>query len=149
MDSKPHFQAEGQSTLAPYLIVAGADELMAFMRQVLGAQDRRRIATADGAVMHAEMQVGDSVVMLGDTGPNAPLTTAMLHVYVPDVEAAYGRALAAGAAAIQPPSDQPHGDRMAAVKDPFGNTWWLATHVAAVPPEEIQARYDEARQPAG
>ena len=104
----------------------------------------------DGSVWHADMIVGDSHVMMGQAGgPNKPFP-AMLYAYLPDVDAVYERALAAGAKSVQPPSTQFYGDRHGAVEDCCGNQWWIATHVEDVPEDELQRRAEEvARQRAG
>jgi PhnB protein len=136
----------GYSTVSPYLNVVGADRLIDFMQQVFDAQEQERILRSDGVIMHAEVRIGDSVVMLGEVGEGMPATPAMLHVYVPDADAAYQRALAAGATSVQAPADQPHGDRLGGARDDFGNFWWFATHLEDVPREEIQRRMDAARK---
>lgn len=84
--------------------------------------------------MHAEVQLGDSVIMLADASDEAQVKTAMIHLYVPDVDADYKRALEAGGESIREPTDQTYGDRSAAVKDRWGNEWWLATHIKDVAP---------------
>jgi uncharacterized glyoxalase superfamily protein PhnB len=90
--------------------------------------------------MHAELRLGDSLVMIAEASAQYGPFPAMLHLYLEDVDAVYRRALAAGAAALQEPADQFYGDRTAGVRDAFGNTWWLATHIEDVPLEEMQRR---------
>lgn len=94
--------------------------------------------------MHAELRLGDSVIMLSDASPEFPARSAMIHIYVPDTDAAYRRAVAAGAKPIREPADQFYGDRSAGVEDAFGNYWWIATHVEDIPPEEMERRATEA-----
>jgi uncharacterized glyoxalase superfamily protein PhnB len=130
----------GYHTVTPYLIVEGADKLIEFMKQAFGAQARGRMGPPDGPVMHAEVQIGDSVVMLADAGGENPPIPAMIHLYVDDADAFYQRALKAGASSLREPADQFYGDRSAGVKDAFGNQWWLATHVEDVSPEEMEKR---------
>jgi uncharacterized glyoxalase superfamily protein PhnB len=119
----------GYSTVSPYLIVAGAAETIAFLEAVLGAVEVRRVARADGLVMHAEVRLGESLIMLADAAKGWPPVPAHVHVYVPDVDAAYRRALDAGATAVQEPGQGADEDRRAGVADPIGTTWWLATRV--------------------
>ncbi len=86
----------------------------------------------DGSIMHAEVEIGDSVVMIGGVSGEFSPKTAMLHLYVPDVDAWYKRAVEAGAESLRKPTDQPYGDRSAGLKDGWGNEWWLATHIKDV-----------------
>jgi uncharacterized glyoxalase superfamily protein PhnB len=100
-----------------------------FVTEVLGGSVLMRLDREDGSLMHASLTVGDSVVMLGGAGGDFPGFPVWLHVYVPDVDATYRRALARGAESVQEPSEKGDGDRRGGVKDPAGNTWWIATHV--------------------
>jgi PhnB protein len=120
---------EGFHTLTPYLIVNGATQLLDFMKQVFGAEERFRVAKPDGTIMHAEVNIGDSIIELSDAGEQYPPRLAAIHLYVADVDGAYQRALAAGSTSISAPADQPYGDRDAGVKDPFGNRWYIGMHV--------------------
>ncbi len=136
---------EGYHSVTPYLIVQGAAQLIDFMKEALGAEETFRMPTPSGAIGHAEVKIGDSMVMLADaSGAENPPMPAMLHVYVEDVDAKYRRALQAGATSVREPADQFYGDRSAGVKDKFGNQWWLATHVEDVPPEEMAKRAQAA-----
>jgi PhnB protein len=120
----------GYSTVSPYLIVAGAQTVIDFLKQTFGAAELRRYDGPDGSIMHAEVRIGDTVVMLGDAGENWPALPSHLHVYVDDVDATYLRALEAGARSVQPPQRKEQDpDRRAGVKDRTGNTWWIATQV--------------------
>ena len=102
-----------------------------------------------GAIMHAEMRIGDTMVMLSDATPENPPMPIMIHLYVEDADRVYKRALAAGASSLREPADQFYGDRSAGVKDAFGNQWWLATHIEDVSPQELQKRAAAMGQPAG
>jgi PhnB protein len=127
----PSFKPDGYSTVSPYLIAAGAQHVIDFTRRAFGASELRRFDLPDGSIMHAEVRIGDTVVMVGDAGGDWPAVPAHLHVYVEDVDATYQRALAAGGVAVQAPErkgDDP--DRRGGVKDPAGNTWWISTQVA-------------------
>jgi PhnB protein len=120
----------GYSTVSPYLIAAGAQAVIDFLKQVFGAKELRRYDLPDGSIMHAEVGIGDSVVMLGDAGENWPPVRAHLHVYVDDVDATYRRALEAGGVSVQVPERKREDpDRRGGVRDPAGNTWWIATQV--------------------
>jgi PhnB protein len=122
---------QGYTSVAPYLVVAGAQRVLDFVKQVFGAVPLRRFDMPDGTVMHAEVRIDDTVVMLGDAGPEWPPIPAFLHVYVPDVDAVYGRALEAGGVSVQVPVQKPGDpDKRGGVKDPAGNTWWISTQVA-------------------
>lgn len=136
---------DGFHSVTPYLIVDGADRLIDFMKQVFGAEEQFRMDSPQG-IGHAEVRIGDSVIMLSDANDQTPPRTTMLHIYLPDVDAAYQRALKAAAKSVREPADQFYGDRSAGVEDEFGNQWWLATHVEDVPPDEMERRASEAMQ---
>jgi len=140
-DAKPIPQ--GFHTVTPYLTVSGAAGVIDFLKQVFGAAEVMRMNWPDGSVAHAEMRIGDSNLMLSDARGECRPMPASLYVYVDDVDAAYNRALQAGAAAIMPPADQFYGDRHGAVRDAAGNQWSIATHVEDVAPEEMQRRQEE------
>lgn len=130
----------GYHTVTPYLVVRGVPSLIEFVQQTFDAQEIVRMARPDGIVMHAEVRIGDSMVMMGEhTGDSEP-KTAMLYVYVEDVDTVYQRAVAAGGVSISEPANQFYGDRHGGVKDAFGNQWWIATHVEDVPPDEMARR---------
>jgi PhnB protein len=141
---------EGFHSVTPYLTVHDAAEAIRFYERAFGATEMMRLPMGD-KIGHAEIKVGDSIVMLSDEWPDmgklSPRTrggaTAGLMVYLEDVDAAYARALEAGASAEQPLTDQFWGDRSGSVTDPFGHTWMLATHVEEVPPEEMGRRMEE------
>ena len=140
---------DGYHTVTPYLIVDRAAELIDFTKRAFGAEEMFRMPGPGGAIMHAEIRIGDSVVMLSDASTENPSTSTMIHLYVEDVDAVYQRAVEAGASSLREPENQFYGDRSGGVKDAFGNQWWLATHVEDVSPEELQRRQDElARQQA-
>lgn len=122
----------GYNTLSPYIVAPGAQAVIDFAKTVFDAVELRRYDLPGGAVMHAEFRIGDTVVMIGDAGPQCPPVPAWMHVYVDDVDATYLRALAAGAASLQEPTQRPgESDKRGGVKDPSGNSWWIATQVQA------------------
>jgi PhnB protein len=120
----------GFHSITPYVITTGADAVMAFTKAVFGATERIRVPAGDGKVMHAEMQIDDSVAEFSDGSAEWPPRPCNLHVYVPDADAAYRRALDAGATSLYAPMDQPYGDRECGVADAGGNYWFIATHRA-------------------
>lgn len=134
---------DGYHTVTPYLIVQGADKLLDFMKQVFAAEETVRMPRADGSVGHAEVRIGDSVVMMGEASEQFPSLPGSIHLYVDDCDATYGRALEAGATSVQEPANQFYGDRSAGVRDLAGNLWWIATHVEDVPEEEMAKRAQE------
>lgn len=127
------FKPDAYNAVSPYLMAAGAQRVIDFARTVFGATDLRRFDAPDGKVFHAEFRVGDTVIMVADGDPPGgkwPAFPAWLHVYVPDVDQTYRRALAAGAIPVQEPSrKEGDPDRRGGVMDPAGNTWWIATQI--------------------
>jgi uncharacterized glyoxalase superfamily protein PhnB len=131
---------DGYQTVIPYLLVEGAAELTTFLTNAFGAKVRQRLDRPDGSVMHVELQIGDSVVMIGEPMAEFGPMPGSIYLYVEDCDAFYQRALQAGAVSVMPPTDMPHaGERYGGVKDGSGNLWWIATHIEDVSPEE-QAR---------
>jgi PhnB protein len=134
--------------VAPYLFVDGASAAIDFYCSVLGARERTRMSGAAGEVFHAELELGDSIIMLGDQNPDMDVrgpraiggTPMMLHVYVENVDNVFERAIGAGAKVLRPVEDQFYGDRSGRFEDPFGHRWDIATHVEDVPPEEMEKR---------
>ncbi len=117
------------TTVSPYLIVAGASTTIDFLTQVLGAKELRRFPDPGGRIMHAEVRIGDTVVMLADGAEGWPPVPSYVHVYVSDVDETYQRALAAGATPVQEPVKKADEDKRGGVKDAGGTTWWIATKV--------------------
>jgi PhnB protein len=130
--------------VTPYLIVNDAGKLIDFVKEAFGAKERVRMPGPGGTVAHAEVEIGDSIVMMG-TNPD-DLFPAMLYVYFDDADATYNKALAAGATSHEEPNDTFYGDRRAEVRDQFGNRWSIATHTEDVSPEEMDRRMKEMMQ---
>jgi uncharacterized glyoxalase superfamily protein PhnB len=120
---------KGLNNVNVYMHPLRAEPVIGFLKRAFGARELAKYATPDGVVVHAEIQVGDSVVEMGESHGKYPPMPTMFYMYVPDCDGAYRRALAAGATSISEPTDQPYGDRSAGVKDVFGNTWYIATHI--------------------
>jgi PhnB protein len=121
------FKPTGYSTVSPYLIVADAAATIRFLEQVLDGRLLRSFPDDQGRLMHAEVRIDDTVVMLADSAPEWPPVAAFAHVYVMDVDATYERALAAGATSVQVPEKKQDEDKRGGVKDAGGTTWWIAT----------------------
>lgn len=127
------FIPKGLRAVTPYLHPKGTGKMIEFLKQAFDAEEVERDESPDGAVMHAKIRIGDSILEMGEAhGEFQPMPT-MIHLYVNDADATYQRALQAGATSIVPPSDTPYGDRSAAVSDPSGNQWYIATHIRDVP----------------
>lgn len=134
--------------LMPYLIVDGAAAAIDFYTSVFGATERMRMPGPNGRIGHAELQIGDSVIMLADENPEMAIhgpktiggTPVTLHVYVEDSDAAFERALNTGAKSLRPVENQFYGDRSGQFEDPFGHKWNVATHIDDVPPDEMEKR---------
>lgn len=143
---------EGYHTLTPYMTVRDAVRAIDFYKQAFGAQERGVMKGPDGKVMHAELKIGDSVIMLADefpefgaVAPESGASTSMgLHIYVTDVDDAFDRAVKAGAKVEMPVSDQFWGDRYGKLRDPFGHKWSIATHVKDMSADEMKQSMDEA-----
>jgi PhnB protein len=129
----------GYLTVTPYLTVQGAAELIEFLKQAFGAQEKERFLRPDGRVGHAEVWIGDSLIMLGEPKGCDPMPGSF-YLYLDDVDAVYQQALATGATSAMEPTDQFWGDRQGGVRDRFGNLWWLATRVEEVDAEELMRR---------
>ena len=130
----------GYHTLTPYLVVEDIEALIAFLKDAFGAEESERVPGPDGVARHAEVRIGDSVVMIGAAQEGYPPMPAALYMYVEDTDASYASALGAGAESLMAPADQFYGDRNAGVRDSQGITWWIATRVEDLTPEELRKR---------
>jgi PhnB protein len=130
----PSYVPEGHYSITPYLHPLRAPQFIEFVTKAFGAQEMFRAQSPDGVVHHAQVRIGDSLISMGEAhGIYQPMPTT-LHMYVPNADAAFERALSAGAETIMPVKDQPYGERSGGVKDPFGNRWFIATHIRDVQP---------------
>ena len=125
------YMRPGYHSITPYLIVNDAGGLLDFLKKAYGAEEALRVPDEKGGIRHAEVRIGDSVVALADATPQYPPRPAALHLYVPDADAIYARAIEAGAESLRAPADQFYGDRESGVRDRSGNTWWIATRIGA------------------
>jgi PhnB protein len=138
---------DGFHSVSPYILVKDGAKLIDFLKAAFDAQQIERLETPDGRVRHAQLKIGDSMLMLGE--PQGAAMPASLYLYVPDCDATYASAMAAGATSIMEPEDQFYGDRGAGVTDPHGNLWWIGTHIEDVPPDELERRAAAAGQRDG
>lgn len=130
-------------SVTPYVIVRGAAQFLDFLEEAFGAVERGRVYNENGTIGHAEVWIGDSVVMMFDAKEEWPATPSFLTLYVEDCDAVHQRALKAGAATVTEMSNNAWGDRGSRIRDPFGNIWWIQTHVEDVDEEEIAKRMTE------
>jgi uncharacterized glyoxalase superfamily protein PhnB len=141
---------EGYHSLSPHIVVKGGAEAIEFYKKAFGAVELRRSAMPDGKVMHADLKIGDSHLLLVDEMPNmhcfapkAPgASGCTLHLFVEDVDAVFNRAVSLGAKAAMPVGDQFWGDRYGKLVDPFGHEWSIATHKEDLTPDEVKKRAD-------
>ena len=142
---------EGYHTVTPYLSIKGANAALAFYKRAFGAEELVRMDMPDGRVAHAELQIGDSRIMLADemadmadavtkSPTSLGMPSAGFMIYVPDVDAQWKRAVEAGAKVKRPIKDQFYGDRSGTLEDPFGHVWTIGTHIEDVSPEEMRKR---------
>jgi uncharacterized glyoxalase superfamily protein PhnB len=137
---------EGFHTVTPYLVAENADELIDFIKSGLHGDVTFMHRSEDNKVQHATVKIGDSLVMISDTMSDMEPEPAMLYLYVDDVDDVFRSAIAAKAETIQEPKDQFYGDRAGAVKDRWGNKWWIATHIENVEHDELNKRALKARE---
>jgi PhnB protein len=148
---------DGYHSVTPYLIVKGAAKALDYYKQALGATELFRVDGPGGTVGHAEIKIGDSIVMLADEfpqmgfrGPEALGGSPVgLMIYVPDVDTQFAQALAAGGTVVKPLQNQFYGDRSGTIRDPFGHLWTISTHVEDVSPEEVARRAAEWARKSG
>src|ERR1044072_4998903 len=134
----------GYHTVSPYLRVTGAAEFIEFLTRAFDAKENHRSLAPDGSIMHADVTVGDSHGMLTEGMKTFPPLRGSIFLYVPDVDPTHKSAIAAGATSMMEPADQFYGDRTAGVRDPFGNEWWIGTHIEDLSAEELHRRHQAA-----
>ncbi len=133
----------GYHSVTPYLLASGVPRFIEFLKSAFGAEEESRYTQPDGSVMHAELRIGDSMLMIAEANRERPAMPTAFNLYVGDSDATYKRALRAGATRIDEPQDRFYGDRSGAVRDPWGNLWWISTHVEDVSAEEMARRQKE------
>jgi uncharacterized glyoxalase superfamily protein PhnB len=138
----PHVP-QGHHSVTPYLVVPKVPPVIAFLERVFGARQVHRVDGPGGRIVHAQVQIGDARLMMGEAMDGFPAMPACVYVYVPDTDAAYRAALEAGATSLNAPQDQFYGDRSAGVQDAAGNKWFIATHLQDVSDAECQRRASE------
>jgi PhnB protein len=138
---------EGFHAITPYLFAQGAARLIDFISAAFGGELIFQQKRPDGAVMHATIQIEDSMVMLADPTPEFGAMPTSIYLYVADCDAVYQRALNSGAVSVFPMMTLPSGERYGGIKDPCGNIWWIATHVEDVPPDEQERRWKQFKMP--
>lgn len=134
---------EGYHTITPYISVKGAAEFIELTKKVFEAKELYRMSYDDGRVMHAEVKIGDSVIMLSESTDKNPPSNILFNLYVENVDDIYKQAVSAGCTSLQEPTLQFYGDKAGGVKDKFGIQWWISTHVEDVSPEEMKKREEE------
>jgi len=135
---------DGYPAVIPYLMVRDAARFIEFLSTVFAARVTEQLKRPDGKIGHTEVRVGDSMIMLSEEADGHPATPVMLHFYVEDVDAVFDRAVRAGGTVVAKPEKQFYGDRSGGVKEPRGNTIWIATHVEDVAPDELKRRAAQA-----
>jgi PhnB protein len=134
---------KGFHSITPYITVSGAPHFIDFLTRAFGATELSRTPRADGTIMHAALRIGDSIVELSEVRPGAEPTRMAIHLYVENMDVVYHTAIRAGAHPVSEPTYQPYGDQESTVTDPFGNTWYISTHVEDVTAEEIASRMSQ------
>jgi len=137
---------EGYSSVSPFLTVDSIEEEVDFLVAVFNAEIKEQLRNAEGKVWHGEAQIGDTVIMLGRAQEEHPTSQSMLYLWTDDVDAADQRALKHGAASVQAPLDQFYGNREAGIRDPQGNTWWIAREIRKLTNQEVERRLAEQRR---
>ncbi len=134
---------EGFRTLTPFLVVKGAEQIIEFLKRAFDAREHSMYRLPDGSIIHAEIQIGDSMLMLSEARDRFPAMPCMLHIYTEDADGWYQKAIDASGISLREPTDEFYGDRSCGIKDAAGNQWWIATHVEDVSPEEMKKRQDD------
>jgi len=142
MPNPTHSTLEGYGTVTPFVIVKGAAAFIDYTKRAFDAIEIARV-DRNGAIGHAEVRIGDSVVMLFDSKPDWPWTPAFLRLFVDDCDTTYRQAIAAGGTSVTEPGTVPWGDRVARVRDPFGNLWWIMTRLETLTEEEEAERWGQ------
>lgn len=144
MTSSVKWMPDGYHAVIPQLRVQDAEKQINFLKKAFDARETKRFSMPDGAIAHAEVRLGDSVIMLSEVQNEDYMPThSEIHLYVENCDATYELAMQEGATSVMEPTDQFYGDRSAEVKDPFGNRWWIDTHIEDLSEEEVTRRRNE------
>lgn len=135
---------KGFHTITPYLVVTDPGALIEFLGKAFDAVELHRVDRHDGSIMHAQLKIGDSMLMMGGATAECPATEAGIYLYVENADAVHARAVAAGGTSLMSPTDEFWGDRIGGIRDPSGTQWWIATHVEDVAPDELKTRAELA-----
>lgn len=130
----------GRHAVVPYLVADDAAGLLAFVQEAYGAEELEAFRRPDGRLANAAVRIDDAEIMISQARPDNPALPAAIYLYVPDADATYAKCLELGATSLMEPMDEFYGDRACGVRDPFGITWWIATQIEDVPPDEIDRR---------
>ncbi|MEV0357803.1 VOC family protein [Nocardia sp. NPDC050697] len=140
---------KGYNTVSPWVVTDDTGALLDFVAEVFGGQELGRVPVEDGSIGHGEIRVGDTVILAFDRRPDWPVIPSLLRIFVPDPDAAFAAALAAGAAVVTPIADDAFGQRGGRIKDPFGNIWWVSSQREEVGPDAIWERLQQPEYAEG
>lgn len=140
MKGKVNPVPEGFHTITPYFIVNNGNKFIEFIKEAFDANENNRTVTPEGRIMHAQLKIGDSFVMMGESAGEWKPMPCTIYMYVTDVDAVYDKVLKAGGKKLREPVNEFYGDRICGIEDPLGNQWWIAAHVEDVSPEEMKKR---------
>lgn len=135
---------DGYNSVTPYLVVHRASDLIKFLVDAFGAVEKMKFTSSDGTITHAEMSIGNSIIMLKEANASNPATPTNINLYVENVDGVYEKALKSGASSISEPADQVHGERTGIVKDSAGNQWWISAQIEKLSEDEIKKRIMES-----
>lgn len=131
---------EGFHTITSYFLVNDGKKFIKFIKEAFDAVMQYKSLMPDGSIMHAQLKIGDSIIMMGESGGKWNPRPSTIYMYVPDVDSVWTKAINAGGKILREPTDEFYGDRVGGVEDPEGNQWWIATHTTDVSPEEMKKR---------
>jgi uncharacterized glyoxalase superfamily protein PhnB len=137
---------EGMHTITPFVILKDADKFAAFVKDAFDGELTYAFRGENNEIVHGTVRIGDSTIMIAETMKDFPATFSMFQLYVEDVDSRYNQALKAGGESLREPKDEFYGDRSSGIKDPWGNQWWIATHIEDVSDDEVKRRHEELQQ---
>jgi PhnB protein len=134
---------EGFHTITSYFIVNNGKAFIDFVKNAFGAAEQRISTMPDGRIMHAQLKIGDSIIMMGEATNDWQPMPSVIYMYMQDIDEVYNNAISAGGKSLRQPINEFYGDRVCGIEDPTGNQWWIATHIEDVSPEEMKKRENE------